>query len=84
MATGHQRSDGRSNQKPYMELRGKKLREQLPDIPTKSEAKVLSGVRVYIDGYLEDTTDIEMKRIVTGAGGQMLLVKRSKLENSHQ
>ena len=82
MATGHQRSDGRSNQKPYMELRGKKLREQLPDIPTKSEAKVLSGVRVYVDGYLEDTTDIEMKRIVTLHGGQVLSVLSIRIQVS--
>ena len=27
---------------------------------------------VYINGYLADTTDIEMKRIVTLAGGQIL------------
>ncbi len=74
MATGHQRSDGRGNQKPYMELRGKKLRAQLPDTPSAREAKVLTGVRVYIDGYLEDTTDIEMKRIVTLNGGQVLSV----------
>jgi hypothetical protein len=33
---------------------------------------VLSGVRVYIGGYLAGTTDLEMKRIVAGAGGVTL------------
>jgi len=30
----------------------------------------LNNTRVYINGYLRDTTDIEMKRIITEAGGQ--------------
>lgn len=34
----------------------------------------MTGVRVYINGYLRDTTDIEMKRTVTLAGGQVLSV----------
>ncbi|KAJ8496129.1 hypothetical protein ONZ45_g12572 [Pleurotus djamor] len=38
-----------------------------------SKASVLKGVRVYINGYLRNTTDIEMKRIVIGAGGSILL-----------
>ncbi|KAJ8521960.1 hypothetical protein ONZ45_g1373 [Pleurotus djamor] len=38
-----------------------------------SKASVLQGVRVYINGYLRNTTDIEMKRIVIGAGGSILL-----------
>ncbi|KAI0701800.1 hypothetical protein BC835DRAFT_1264612 [Cytidiella melzeri] len=71
-ATGHQRSNGRVNQKLYLEERGKKLQEQLPDSLVSREVKVLRGVRVYLDGYLEDTTDIEMKRIVALAGGQVL------------
>lgn len=29
---------------------------------------------VYIGGYMDNTTDIEMKRIVTQAGGQILYV----------
>ena len=39
-----------------------------------SKASVLKGVRVYINGYLRNTTDIEMKRIVALAGGQVLYV----------
>lgn len=38
----------------------------------KGKDSVLRGVRVYIDGYLAGTTDIEMKRIVAGAGGVTL------------
>ena len=53
---------------PYLEVRAKKLAEQLPQ---ESTSQVLRNVRVYINGYLEDTTDIEMKRIVTLAGGQI-------------
>lgn len=67
MATGHQRSDGRTHQGQYMETRSKKLANQLPE---KSD-KILRNVRVYIDGYLDNTTDIEMKRIVTIAGGEV-------------
>lgn len=35
---------------------------------------VLRNVRAYIDGFLENTTDIEMKRIITQAGGEVLYV----------
>lgn len=35
---------------------------------------VLRNVRAYIDGFLENTTDIEMKRIITQAGGEVLCV----------
>lgn len=74
MATGHQRSDGRVNQTAYLQSRAKKLEEQLPQRASNT-AGVLHGVRVYIDGYISNTTDIEMKRIVTLAGGEMLSVE---------
>ena len=44
------------------------------DEPPKAKRLVMEGVRVYINGYLCDTTDIEMKRTVTLAGGQVLFV----------
>ena len=44
------------------------------DEPFKTKKPVMEGVRVYINGYLCDTTDIEMKRTVTLAGGQVLFV----------
>ncbi|KAI0347192.1 hypothetical protein BDW22DRAFT_1322121 [Trametopsis cervina] len=71
-ATGHQRGEGRPNQKVYLESRTKKLQDQLPKPTSAPEKKIMSGVRIYIDGYLEDTTDIEMKRIVALAGGRVL------------
>ncbi|KAH9938267.1 uncharacterized protein B0H18DRAFT_8595 [Fomitopsis serialis] len=72
-ATGHQRSDGRGQlNRSYVASRSEKLRQQLPERLEGPEGNILQGVRVYINGYLEDTTDIEMKRIVTLAGGQML------------
>ncbi|KZT74273.1 BRCT domain-containing protein [Daedalea quercina L-15889] len=72
-ATGHQRSDGRGQvNKDYVASRSAKLREQLPDRLHGPDGDVLQGVRVYINGYLDDTTDIEMKRIVTLAGGRVL------------
>lgn len=54
-----------------MRERTGKLRDQLP----QTGSSVLSGVRVWIDGYLEDTTDIEMKRLIKLAGGEVLCVK---------
>lgn len=54
----------------YVKERSVKLKEQLPQVGTG----ILKGVRVWIDGYLDDTTDIEMKRIVKLAGGEILCV----------
>ncbi|CAL1700939.1 unnamed protein product [Somion occarium] len=72
-ASGHQRGDGRgSAQKAYHKSRGKKLADQLPEKSSNRGVNVLYNVRIYINGYLADTTDIEMKRIVTLAGGQVL------------
>jgi hypothetical protein len=51
----------------HMKDRGKKLEEQLHG---RFEG-IFSGVQIWIDGFLEDTTDIEMKRIVKLAGGDI-------------
>ena len=67
-ATGHQRSDGRGSARQYLESRKQKLEYQTP---SKGSA-LFSNVRVYINGYLRNTTDIEMKRIVAQAGGEVL------------
>ncbi|KAI0068811.1 hypothetical protein BV25DRAFT_1874048 [Artomyces pyxidatus] len=82
LATGHQRSEMRPSRSQYFEQRNKKLQEQT----VASEMKVLSNVRVYINGYLRDTTDIEMKRIVAEAGGQNLRVAAgaTHILTSHQ
>ncbi|KAI0030715.1 hypothetical protein K488DRAFT_53660, partial [Vararia minispora EC-137] len=66
-ATGHQVRDYKAARKPHFEERKKKLEEQA----TEKTSGILKGVRVYIDGYLRGTTDIEMKRIVAGAGGEI-------------
>ena len=54
------------------------------DEPPKTEKLVMQGVRVYINGYLCDTTDIEMKRTVTLAGGQVLFVSLSHTHPSNK
>jgi len=74
---------GGGHRRAYLNERSEKLdvqkQENAQDIrPVKQEesakgkGSVLSGVRVYINGYLAGTTDIEMKRIVAGAGGVTL------------
>jgi hypothetical protein len=70
--TGHQRGGG-SRRKEYYKHHNSKLSDQRSE-RKETETKVLHGVRLYINGYLNDTTDIEMKRIVTMAGGQILWV----------
>jgi hypothetical protein len=35
---------------------------------------VLNNTRIYINGYLQDTTDIEMKRVIIEAGGRVVFV----------
>ena len=71
MTSGHQRGEGRSRktENEYFDDRAKKLSEQKFEISKQSG--ILAGTRVHIDGYLEDTTDIEMKRILVSAGAQV-------------
>jgi len=73
LASGHQRSERRSGVRTgYLQDRTSKLTEQRED--RTPEAMILGGVRVYINGYLSDTTDIEMKRTVIQAGGEIVSV----------
>ncbi|KAI9512247.1 hypothetical protein F5148DRAFT_59582 [Russula earlei] len=65
---GHQRSDGRGQRQGYVRMRNQKLKQQRETVVLG----VLNNTRVYVNGYLRDTTDIEMKRIITEAGGQAL------------
>ena len=39
---------------------------------TKHDSGILKDTKIYINGYLESTTDIEMKRIIAQAGGQIV------------
>jgi hypothetical protein len=73
---------GGGHRRAYLDERSDKLevqkhenaRDLRPEKREESPGKggVLSGVRIYIGGYLAGTTDLEMKRIVTGAGGVTL------------
>ncbi|KAH0839912.1 hypothetical protein J3R83DRAFT_864 [Lanmaoa asiatica] len=75
--TGHQRGEGRTphgvSAKAYFGDRSRKLSLQRRE---ESPKGVLSNVRVYIDGYLSGTTDIEIRRIIAQAGGTTLYVPR--------
>jgi len=68
LTTGHQRSDGRGQRQGYMRMRNEKLKDQREEMALGA----LNNTRIYINGYLRDTTDIEMKRIITEAGGRAL------------
>lgn len=73
--TGHQRGAGRTphgtSAKAYFEDRSRKLSLQRRN---ETPEGVLSKVRIYIDGYLSGTTDIEMKRIIAQGSGTTLYV----------
>ncbi|KAI0071082.1 hypothetical protein K474DRAFT_1669400 [Panus rudis PR-1116 ss-1] len=73
-ATGHQRGEGHGPRKPYEDSRRAKLKAQLPEKADNSDTQtgLFFNIKIYIDGYLANTTDIEMKRVVTLAGGQVL------------
>lgn len=67
-------SSGSDKSSSNMQLSSSSSSTIKADEPPKKKKLVMTGVRVYINGYLSDTTDIEMKRTVTLAGGQVLLV----------
>jgi hypothetical protein len=71
LATGHQKPEGSSHRRAYAKERNAKLKDQRDETITS----VLSNTRIYINGYLRGTTDIEMKRVITEAGGQILFVQ---------
>ncbi|KAJ3716296.1 hypothetical protein DFJ43DRAFT_1100914 [Lentinula guzmanii] len=72
MASGHQVSESRRNHRIYHEARSHKLTAQKETTTATEHPQILSNVKVYIDGLLTGITDIEMKRIITRAGGQIL------------
>jgi len=61
-----------------MATRSNKLREQQRERAT-SDVGILRNTRIYINGYLESTTDLEMKRIVVEAGGEIVQVRFTRL-----
>ncbi|KAM6495761.1 hypothetical protein JOM56_008467 [Amanita muscaria] len=70
-ATGHQVAEERMNRRLYLEGRERKLLNQR-EKASDQKSQVLRQTRIYLDGYLEDTTDIEIKRLIVLAGGQAL------------
>jgi len=64
--SGHQRAET-ANPRQYSKFRNQKLLEQ----QSEAMAGILKHVTVYINGFLSGTTDIEMKRTVTKAGGKI-------------
>lgn len=72
-STGHQVAEDRPDRRLSSIDREKKLILQRGCKNSTLERKVLSNVRVYINGYLSCTTDIEMKRLVVEAGGHIQL-----------
>lgn len=55
-------------------MRTRKLDEQRAEDASNRppQPQVLRNVKAYINGYLEGTTDLEMKRIITQHGGTVL------------
>jgi hypothetical protein len=74
-STGHQRNEMRGRN-THLKHRSTKLNEQQRVTQEQVEKRILANVRVYVDGYLRDTTDIELKRLVTLAGGRVVCVEQ--------
>jgi hypothetical protein len=68
--TGHQIAEERTSQRIYHELRNQKLKDQIEKDDTGE--KPLKNTYIYLDGYLENTTDIELKRLISLAGGNIM------------
>ncbi|KAH6915315.1 hypothetical protein BKA70DRAFT_1557609 [Coprinopsis sp. MPI-PUGE-AT-0042] len=72
-STGHQRAEERYSRREYLSIREPKLKLQRANSSKDMEApQIFRNVRVYINGYLEATTDIEIKRIVAEGGGSVV------------
>ncbi|KAJ7498769.1 hypothetical protein FB451DRAFT_9543 [Mycena latifolia] len=71
-ATGHQVSEGKTNRRLYLEDRARKIKVQTTEVVAPEQPQVLVNVRCYINGFLANTTDLEMKRIIVSAGGKVL------------
>lgn len=59
------------NRRLYIRDRERKLTDQKEKCSGTS-GLVLQHARIYIDGYLEGTTDIEIKRLIALGGGHVL------------
>ncbi|CAA7259894.1 unnamed protein product [Cyclocybe aegerita] len=74
-ASGHQVAEERVNQRFYIAARERMLSVQREASSSSGGPSVFKGVKIYIDGYLEATTDIEIKRLVSDGGGQVVQVQ---------
>jgi hypothetical protein len=57
----------------YVEDRERKLADQREKC-SDPRGLILRYARIYIDGYLEGKTDIEIKRLITLGGGRIMFV----------
>ena len=71
-ATGHQVAQERIDQRAYMSYREEKLQSQREVNNIDESNSIMKGVKIYVNGYLEGTTDIEIKKIVVQCGGQVV------------
>ncbi|KAF8914043.1 hypothetical protein CPB84DRAFT_1699444 [Gymnopilus junonius] len=70
-STGHQVSEGRRSRTIHFEDRASKLHSQQGDLSINS-AGILKNTKIYVDGYLESTTDLEVKGLVLQTGGKIV------------
>jgi len=68
VSTGHQVAEERQNRRLYLQDRQGKLDAQWAR-NSKSNG-IFQSVCVYLSGYLNGTTDIEIKRVIAEGGGQ--------------
>jgi hypothetical protein len=80
-STGHQVTEDTMSRKRYFQERQSALGVQHRVAASTSSASastprtgIFGNVRVYINGYLEGTTDIEIKRLVIEGGGKVQYV----------
>ncbi|KAF7355446.1 BRCT domain-containing protein [Mycena sanguinolenta] len=73
-STGHQVSEGAGSRAAYLRHCAQKTGVQRAEAKETGpqQPQVLVNVKCYISGYLENTTDMEMKRIIISAGGKVL------------
>lgn len=72
-ASGHQVAEERMDRQLYLEDRKRKLADQREKC-SDPRGLILRYTRIYIDGYLEGETDIEIKRMITLGGGHVMFV----------
>lgn len=71
--TGHQVAEDTMSRRRYFKERTAALHvQQKPSQPSAPATGIFRNTRIYINGYLEGTTDIEIKRLVIEGGGKIL------------